>query len=663
MKRIHVSGALIVTTILACGEPTAPPPATERQEEALVKGGNGNSRRRNFVGTFKPATAVWTLARVRPGWEPGPNPPANQQFTYGSPNDTPLVGDWNGDGTETQGIWQRAHWFLSDILGNSSHTVPEFVFGNVDDVPIVGDWDGNGTATAGVFRQGTFFLRNSNTTGNADISFSFGSPGDIPVVGDWDGDGTETVGVYKPAQAKFFLINQHITTAAADVQVVFGSAGAGDRPIIGDWDEDGVSTIGIRRGTNFLLRNRNTDGFASTLVSLGSSGDVPVAGNWDPNATPAFPPPPIAATFPIGVDFQPPCRFQTWKDRGVNFVIRTPDVNVLNNEPAACRTMDWTATAKSKGLKMIRHWISDADNNDPDILAWHMGDEWDNLGRELDVVRQDLQNRSPIQFMTDQLNLFRSKNASRPISINFNGKLVVQPVESSGKNDPCDGRGDYGSSGNACYPRLLPFGNWIMNDIYPIADSVNHQDPGLHGTAAALDKLRRWKPGQPQFAYIQTGRMNALNANNHPDPAATRGLIWSAIIHGAGGIIYFPLNGCDGPCTQADDTQPAMATEITAQNSRITAMSAVLRSAMNPSSLGFRGKLPLQATWREFGGKRYFFVLNFSNSTVTQRMTISGFTPSAALIVEGENRQIGAAGQNTLTDTFAPYQLHIYRTQ
>ena len=44
--------------------------------------------------------------------------------------------------------------------GRPTSRVP---FGEKGDVPVVGDWDGNGTATVGVFRapEATFYLRNA----------------------------------------------------------------------------------------------------------------------------------------------------------------------------------------------------------------------------------------------------------------------------------------------------------------------------------------------------------------------------------------------------------------------------------------------------------------------------------------------------------------------
>jgi hypothetical protein len=60
-------------------------------------------------------------------------------------------------------------------------------YGLAGDYPVVGDWDGNGTATIGIYRNGSFYLRNSNTIGFADLVFALGIPGDMPIAGNWDG--------------------------------------------------------------------------------------------------------------------------------------------------------------------------------------------------------------------------------------------------------------------------------------------------------------------------------------------------------------------------------------------------------------------------------------------------------------------------------------------
>jgi PKD repeat protein len=85
------------------------------------------------------------------------------------------------------GEFRNGMWFLN---GDS------FIYGQYGDTPLLGDWDGDGITTVGVYRNGYFFLRNTNTGGVADVVFTYGNPtGDLPVVGDWDGNGTVTIGV------------------------------------------------------------------------------------------------------------------------------------------------------------------------------------------------------------------------------------------------------------------------------------------------------------------------------------------------------------------------------------------------------------------------------------------------------------------------------------
>jgi hypothetical protein len=83
---------------------------------------------------------------------------------------------------DTVGVFRPSNGALylknSNTLGIADVAIN---YGLPGDYPVVGDWDGNGTATIGIYRNGVFYLRNSNTLGFADIIVSFGSPGDQPV--------------------------------------------------------------------------------------------------------------------------------------------------------------------------------------------------------------------------------------------------------------------------------------------------------------------------------------------------------------------------------------------------------------------------------------------------------------------------------------------------
>jgi hypothetical protein len=202
---------------------------------------------------------------------------ADVAINYGLAGDYPVVGDWDGDGDATIGVYRNGKFLLrnSNTLGIADLV---FAFGSPGDQPIAGDWNGDGMDTIGVYRNGTFYLRNSNTPGAPELSFSLGSPGDVGIAGDWDGNGTDTTGVFRPSNGALYLKNNN-STGYADIQINYGLPG--DKPVTGDWDGDGDDTIGVYRNGTFYLRNSNTIGFADLVFALGINGDMPIAGNWD----------------------------------------------------------------------------------------------------------------------------------------------------------------------------------------------------------------------------------------------------------------------------------------------------------------------------------------------------------------------------------------------
>jgi hypothetical protein len=59
---------------------------------------------------------------------------------------------------------------------------------NVNEVPVVGDWNGDGIDTVGVYNRSNGIYELVNTNANATTA-AYGSPNSWPVVGDWNGDG------------------------------------------------------------------------------------------------------------------------------------------------------------------------------------------------------------------------------------------------------------------------------------------------------------------------------------------------------------------------------------------------------------------------------------------------------------------------------------------
>ena len=174
-------------------------------------------------------------------------------------------------------------WHLYDDAGG---LVTSFHYGNPGDYPFMGDWDGDGIETPGLYRQsdGYVYLRNSNTEGNAHIKFFFGNPGDVPIAGDFNNDGFDTVSIYRPSNQTFYIINElgsgDAGLGTADFSYVFGDPG--DKPFVGDFDGDGVETVGLHRESTGLVyfRNTHTQGNADAQFVFGDPGDRLIAGDW-----------------------------------------------------------------------------------------------------------------------------------------------------------------------------------------------------------------------------------------------------------------------------------------------------------------------------------------------------------------------------------------------
>jgi len=144
-------------------------------------------------GVFNPANGQWLLTNGINGTNvANSSPTPNFQFSLGQNGDTPIVGDWDGNGIDGVGVFRGGNstFFLSNGFQGTVDIKP-FIFGSLGSKPLAGDWNGDGIATIGVFNQnnGVMSLNNTNNAGNGvgDIVFNFGGNGDIPLAGDWDG--------------------------------------------------------------------------------------------------------------------------------------------------------------------------------------------------------------------------------------------------------------------------------------------------------------------------------------------------------------------------------------------------------------------------------------------------------------------------------------------
>ncbi len=136
------------------------------------------------VGVFRPSNGlIYLKNNLTTGY-------ADDTMVLGIPGDKGLSGDWTGKGFDSPGVYRSAnqHFYLSDQVCNCSVIADhQLQYGVSGDAPVIGDWIAQGHDGVGLFRQsnGFTYLRNTLTTGYADIAFTYGIAGDVPLAGHW----------------------------------------------------------------------------------------------------------------------------------------------------------------------------------------------------------------------------------------------------------------------------------------------------------------------------------------------------------------------------------------------------------------------------------------------------------------------------------------------
>ena len=281
----------------------------------MVVGAAGPALAQGSVGVVDTSTGQWFLRN-----------PSNGQttsFFFGNPGDLPMVGDWDGDGDETPGLYRQIDGFVYLRNSNSQGVADiRFFFGNPGDIPLAGDFDGDGFDSVAIYRPaaGQIFIinklgANEGGLGAADYSYFFGNPGDKPFVGDFDGDGDDEVGLHRESTGLVYF-RFSTTQGVAEAQFIFGDPG--DKMMAADWDVDVDESVGLFRPSNstMYLRYSNTQGVADQQFTYGMPTGLPVAGEFgvlSGGGTPPTPPPPPppppqgigSGTWRVGVDISP----------------------------------------------------------------------------------------------------------------------------------------------------------------------------------------------------------------------------------------------------------------------------------------------------------------------------------------------------------------------
>jgi hypothetical protein len=204
-------------------------------------------------------------------------------FDYGLPNDKPLFGDLNRDGSNDVIVYRGRTWYV-DTDGDRLFDL-WFNFGVDGAIPLVGDFNHDGRDDIAVYIGRTFYI---NTTLGAsgekgvDLWYNFGLV-DVtkPLVGDFDRDGYDDIAAY--IGRTFYISTTLGASGEKGVDLWYNFGLNGYIPLVGDIDMAGGTDIAVwNNGAWYVSTDLGTSGEKAVdlVFGYGLDGDTPLVGDY-----------------------------------------------------------------------------------------------------------------------------------------------------------------------------------------------------------------------------------------------------------------------------------------------------------------------------------------------------------------------------------------------
>jgi len=260
--------------------------------------------------------------------------------------------------------------------------------------------------------------------------------------------------------------------------------------------------------------------------------------------------------FVLGVWVQPVGLMETWKARGVNTVVQAPEGHDV---------LKWSQAADVQGLYQIRQPSADLshDLENPHLLAWASHDEPSN--NSIGALRYGVVAQDPAELAAE-VEPLRAAAAAAGKSIPIWTNHVANHIWPSYAQHNTLMR-DYMEGKES---------DWLAADAYPIQERqpfVVESSEGYTSTvqSIALDRQIAWSSGKPVMTFIGTSAYKP----NAPVPTAEQfsAIAWSAVIHGASGVVYFPVVLTP---FAFDATPSTLVTALTTFNREVSSINGIL---------------------------------------------------------------------------------------
>lgn len=263
----------------------------------------------------------------------------------------------------------------------------------------------------------------------------------------------------------------------------------------------------------------------------------------------------VPPSFIIGVFSQPISSFAKWKARGIN--------TLVSHEPEGGKTKkaDWEAAAEAAGL-FFMDYPSDDDTVLPNEakqthrLAFMQDDEPD-LTRTPNTPTTNADGWTKPELLAARYARCKAAAPTIPMFVNFAGTAVTPDAYPGNKHLP-----------------YIAAADWLSHDWY--VKNKNWQRYPTSFISKAIDRLRAWSNGKPQFAFIECSDQKISTLGRCPTADEVEEEINIAVNDGAKGIIYFPQRPPPG------FMYDAIPDDIVARITQINARLSVPNSATPP---------------------------------------------------------------------------------
>jgi hypothetical protein len=355
--------------------------------------------------------------------------------------------------------------------------------------------------------------------------------------------------------------------------------------------------------------------------------------------------------FPIAVWLQDPSNAAKYKAAGFNLYIG------LWQGPTEAQL----ARLKAEGMPVLcdQNSVGLKHKNDQTIVGWTLGDEPDNA-QEVKDPTTGKSGYGPCVPPANIVAEYQRKHAldpSRPIVLNL-GQGVA--------NDEWIGRGNGSSLKD--YETYVKGGDIISYDIYPVAGLPKpHPEDYLWYVGKGLDRLNTWMGGNGiRWNCIECTR---IGGQGKPTSDQVRSEVWMSLIHGSRGLIYFVHQFEPKFDEHALLDDPEMLSAVTALNGQIRSLAPILNSPTQTGTVSVRSSnsaVPIDVMVKQLRNapgkvhESYLFTIGMRNGTTVGTLKLTAPTKSKTVEVLGESRSLKLTN-GQFTDTFSPYQVHIYR--